>query len=180
VAIVGLFGRGAQAQAQEKSASATSLQLDVTISRYQGDKLVSSAPHTLMTAIGSGVGVPDRASLRSSLQVPMVSTTTTPAADGKPATTTQTTRYQDIGTSIDSMIRSADGTRFSVWVSISDSSVYPEPSPQKPLAGTPALRSFRSEHTSLLRDGQTTEFTAATDKVTGEIVKVRVTLKVLK
>jgi hypothetical protein len=32
----------------------------------------------------------------------------------------------------------------------------------------------------VLRDGQTRQFTAATDRVTGEVVKVDVTLRVVK
>ena len=42
------------------------------------------------------------------------------------------------------------------------------------------IRNFEAENTLVLRDGQTRQFTAAADRVTGEVVKVDVTLKVAK
>jgi len=42
------------------------------------------------------------------------------------------------------------------------------------------LRSFNSSFQVLLRDGQTNQYTSATDPVTGEVTKIDVTLNVLK
>lgn len=42
------------------------------------------------------------------------------------------------------------------------------------------MRSFRSASTLVLRDGQTRQFTAATDRVNGEVVRIEVTLRVVK
>jgi hypothetical protein len=44
----------------------------------------------------------------------------------------------------------------------------------------PVFRSFRSTNTLVLRDGQTRQFTAATDRVSGEVVRIDVTLNVVK
>jgi hypothetical protein len=47
--------------------------------------------------------------------------------------------------------------------------------------GIPQFRSFRlSGQTAVLRDGQTTQLTTATEKASGEIAKVDVTLNVVK
>ena len=44
----------------------------------------------------------------------------------------------------------------------------------------PVIRSFRASNNVVLRDGQTRQFTAAADRITGEVVKVDVTLRVAK
>jgi hypothetical protein len=44
----------------------------------------------------------------------------------------------------------------------------------------PVLRSFTSNFTILLRDGQTAQYTTATDQVSGEVLKIDATLNVLK
>ena len=44
----------------------------------------------------------------------------------------------------------------------------------------PMFRSFNSSFQVLLRDGQTTQYTSATDPVSGEMTKIDVTLNVLK
>jgi hypothetical protein len=78
--------------------------------------------------------------------------------------------------------------RYSLTISIEDTSVYPNsqgagfPSP----AGLPpdlskvAFRHFSTTENVILRDGQSSEFTVATDKFTGEVVKADVTLTVVK
>jgi hypothetical protein len=168
----------AQDQPKEPSAQVT-LQVDVTLIRQQGQKTISSAPYTLLMIPGD-----QSTRVRTNLQVPLPVTTVTPPADGKPAVTTQTTRYETIGTSIDANARNEGpgSGRYRISVSITDSAIYPpaDATVQKPGSPTPALRSFSSANTAILRDGQTTEFTAATDKVTGEFVKVQVKLTVLK
>ena len=44
------------------------------------------------------------------------------------------------------------------------------------MAGIPAFRSFTSTFNVLLKDGQTAQHTAATDPVSGEVLRVDVTL----
>ena len=70
--------------------------------------------------------------------------------------------------------------RFDLRLNIDDSSVYQSPSTVPGGNQMPAFRSFRSRNTLLLRDGQSREYTAATDRVSGEVVKISVTLKVVK
>jgi hypothetical protein len=49
-----------------------------------------------------------------------------------------------------------------------------------PATSLPVIRSFRVSNNVVLKDGQTRQFTAAADRITGEVVKVDVTLKVAK
>jgi hypothetical protein len=55
-----------------------------------------------------------------------------------------------------------------------------KPSPEgKPAPAPITSYSYRSIGTNL-RDGETTQFTAATDRINGEVVRVEVTLNVVK
>jgi hypothetical protein len=65
-------------------------------------------------------------------------------------------------------------------ISLEDSSIYPDDAPAASSRGNPSFRSFRAANSMVLKSGETGQFTTATDKVTGETVKVDVTLTVLK
>ena len=159
----------------------TPVKLQVILSRFQGEKKISSLPYTLSVNVGAVGTPPGRGSLRMGEKVPvmMMMTTNVPKdfPQGGPI------QYQDVGTSIDCQIYMQDDGRFRVETTIEDSSVYgdsPNPTDNKPAMGNPSFRSFRASDSMVLRDGQTSQFTTATDKVSGEIVKVDVTLTVVK
>lgn len=174
----------AVARTQEKPAptpapsGVTPLKIQVVISRYQGEKKVSSLPYTLSlnstTDARSG-----RANLRMGAKIPLMMVAA-PVVDGQtmPAGPIQ---YQDVGTNIDCNVAALDDGRFKVEISIDDSSVYPDdPATRGATKGSPSFRSFRASDQLVLKDGATAQFTTATDKVSGEIVKVDVTLTVVK
>jgi hypothetical protein len=166
----------APAAAAKPAAPAIPLKVQVLVSRFQAEKKLSSLPYTLSVNAGG------RATLRMGAKVPvnMMMTTNVPKdfPQGGPV------QYQDVGTSIDCSVSAAqDDGRFRVEITIDDSSVYgdaPNPADNKPAPGNPSFRSFRASDSMALRDGQTSQFTTATDKVSGEIVKVDVTLTVVK
>jgi hypothetical protein len=151
------------------------LKVQVVISRYQGDKKISSQPYTLSVTPNARA-----ASIRMGLQVAVLSSPLVPAADGKmpPAAI----NYKDVGTSIDCSARSLDDGRFRLELTIDDSSLAPDDqSPPASVKGIPQFRSFRiAGETAVLRDGQTTQLTTAAEKMTGEVAKVDVTLNVVK
>jgi Flp pilus assembly secretin CpaC len=174
-----------QDKAPQKEAAATapegavvSLKVEVTVGRYQGEKRISNVPYTLAVSTG---GQRNMAHLRMTAQIPVVSTsytTTTPGGAGvNPLTSYQ---YKDVGTQIDCSATVGETGRYLLAITIDDSSVYPEGEPAKSPTGAPSFRSFRSSETVVLRDGQSTQFVAATDKITGETVKVDVRLTVMK
>jgi hypothetical protein len=147
----------------------TPLKLQVVISKYQGEKKVSSLPYTLaVNANENG----RQAELSSVIQIliPMVTVnekTTGPV-------------YKDVGTTIKCAAMTMDGGRFKLELAVEDASVYPESKIPADGARGPWLQSFRSSQTLILKDGQTTQYTTATDKVSGDIVKIDVTLTVVK
>ncbi len=90
--------------------------------------------------------------------------------------------YRPVGTQIDSFARGVGDDRYKVTVIIEESSVYgdDETSMETIRApGVPVFRSFESSNTLVLRDGQPRQYTAAVDRVTGEIIRVDVALTVL-
>jgi len=162
--------------AAKPAPTAIPLRVQVLVSRFQGEKKLSSLPYTLSVNAGS------RGTLRMGAKVPvnMMMTTNMPKdfPQGGPI------QYQDVGTSIDCYVSTVqDDGRYRIEITIEDSSVYgdaPNPADNKPAPGNPSFRSFRASDSMALRDGQMSQFTTATDKVSGEIVKVEVTLTVVK
>ena len=150
------------------------LRVQVVISRYQGDKKISSHPYTLSVTPNARA-----ASIRMGLQV-AVPASPLPAADGK--TPPAAINYRDVGTSIDCSARSLEDGRFRLELTIDESSLVAEDKGQPSVAlGIPQFRSFRiSGETAVLRDGQSAQLTSAVERVTGEVARVDVTLTVVK
>jgi len=156
------------------------LKVQVTIARYQGEKKISSMPYTLTF---NAIPPNNHANLRMGTKIPVTmfsgaGEVKTP--DGKPIPQVGPIQYQDVGTNIDCFATQMDDGRFLLNISVDDSSVYPDEQPAGGMKGNPSFRSFRTANSMVLRNGETGQFTTATDKVTGETVKVDVTLTVMK
>ena len=90
-----------------------------------------------------------------------------------------------MGTNIDCQAQEAPGGTYNLAITISDSSVQLESqegsaTKKATVSDVPAFRAFNASFNMLLRDGQTTQYASATDSVTGEVVRIDVTLNVLK
>jgi hypothetical protein len=164
--------------------------VDVVVSRYQGDKKVSSQPYTLSVNTGRPTtGLPTGpspflgpvAQLRIGTEIPVTSVLVGPQqADGKNATPTTTINYRRVGTQIDCSARPlAQDNRFEVQLSIEETTIAPGDK-QPGASSAPVFATFTANNNLLMRDGQTREFAVATDRITGEIVKLAVTVKVVK
>lgn len=162
-----------------------SIKLDVTLSRLQGEKKVSSMPFTLwMLASGANV------SLRMGVDIPVGNSLVTSGnenASGNRTTTVSSTtnrvEFRNVGTSIDCWVNSASDGRFTVDLRIQDSSIFTTDADTRAplkLADPMAFRSFTFSNQQLMRDGQTAQWTSAPDKFTGEVLRVDTTLTVLK
>lgn len=172
---------------EEKYGQIIPVDLEVVISRYQADKKTSSLPYalTVNTVYYQNVDSAPLTSLRMGGEVPLP-TMSPVTVDGKPMTGLPTggpVMYKAVGTNIDARGRILGGGRFEIWVSVQDDAIA---TPQSVGAGStpttslPVIRSFRVSNNVVLKDGQTRQFTAAADRITGEVVKVDVTLKVAK
>ena len=178
---------GHQAIAQEpakpvlllKPSTLTVLMVEVTISRHMGDKLQSSTPYQLSVIPGGG------SQLRMGGEVPVPTTTFTPIQkdDGKPVNPLTSFSYRSIGTNIDvNAGQVTDGQQYRLTVTIEETSIYPPESspPSTKVTGAPAFRRYQSENALALRDGQSLNYTMATDRISGEVYRVNVKLTVVK
>ena len=156
----------------------TPLKVQVVIARYQGEKKISSMPYALTMNAGN------RANLRMGTQVPIVMLSTGPAqvVDGKTIQQVgpMPIQYKDVGTNLDCSSTALDDGRFLLSITVEDSSVFPDEQSSGGSKGNPSFRSFRASNSMVLKNSETGQFTVATDKVSGETVKVDVTLTVMK
>ena len=147
----------------------TLVRVQVLVSRRQGEKKIGTHPYTLTVAVGGA-----RASLRMGVQVPIPNY----GPEGKTSI-----QYKDVGTSIECSATPLDAGRFKLDMSLVDNFVMGDdgdPSGNSK-AGIPSFGSFSvAGETLILRDGQTAQLTTATDKRSGEVVTVDVTLTVIK
>jgi len=160
------------------------VKLEVVLTELEGATKVSSLPYTIPLTISPKFSG-RMYSLRMGVRVPV---TTTSSKTGENSMT-----YVDVGTNIDSSAnRTADG-RYAVDLRIERSSLYVAfkdkednfhgkewTAGEPPPGNSPMIRQFRGDVALVLRDGQQTEATVATDPLTGRVLKVEVLLTVLK
>ena len=170
--------------AQEKPAAAAGppeaakqlvpLKVQLVLSRFKGEKKVSSLPYVL------GVAANDRAwtNLRMGIEVPIAR-----KGESTPATGIS---YRSVGTNIDCQAESISEGSYKLAIRVEDTSVLLEGSSKEASETTgivgdmPAFRSFKSNFTVVLRDAQTTQYASAVDPVSGEVMKIDITLNVIK
>lgn len=178
IAMLGTPGRAQEQKPATPPPAPATLKVQVVLARYQGEKKVSSLPYTLTVNTDERNRYTGRASVRVGTQVPI--TTMVRQNNDANAPMVPTVQYRDVGTSIDCAITAIeDNSRFKLDLTIEDSSIDTAPGSGASSAH-PAFKSFRTSDTLLLRDGGTSQYSTATDKVSGEVWKVDVTLTVVK
>ena len=154
------------------------LKVELVVARYQGEKKVSSLPYTLSVVANDG----ERSRLRMGVDMP-VQQTVFGAAKGEGAASVPQTSYtyRSVGTNIDCGARTVEEGLYRLDIAVEDSSIFmTEKDKPSGLSGTPSFRKFTSSFNVLLKDGQRAQHTAATDPVSGEVLRIDVTLTVLK
>lgn len=164
-------------QPKEAEKTLTPLRLALTVSRFEGEKKVGSLPYVLQVAANDSRGIKLRMGVE--VPVPVTSIATAPAGGGSTPTTSY--QYRNVGANIDCSAESLEDGRFRLSLTFEQSSLplAPEGKPTPP-RDLPLFRTFMSSVTLVLRDGQTTQYVAATDSVTGESARIEATLTVLK
>lgn len=154
------------------------MRVQILLTEFDGAKKLSSLPYTIYT-LASHRPREHNARLRFGVKVPL----TTSAGSSSQFT------YQDVGTDIDCTVQQFSDDQFGVEMSVVRTSVSTrgtngEESEWKPGNETPGpqplLRSFSDNFMLVMRDGRTMEGTSAVDPVTGHVLKIDVTLNVLK
>ncbi len=164
------------------------LRVQVVISRYQGERRVSSAPYSLLvtangrkSSVHMGVEVP----------VPVGTFTSAPRSDASsappPAMPFTSFQYRNVGTSIECVVEPAEAGFYQLDLEVETSSVYPidRSSPttgetRPVMEGKPLFNSNSVRLSPLLRPGQHVEAVASTDPVSGDLIKIEVSLDLAK
>jgi hypothetical protein len=174
-----MTARGQQPIAATPKPALVPLDVDLVIARYQGDKKISSIPYTLNVNANG-----DATTFNMGTEVPVPTTILSPTgSSGQQPAPIRSYNYRNVGINVSLRASTVNDGLFQVQVNLEDSSVF-SPDARQPsmpmITDAPAFRSFKGVNTVLLKDGQTRQYTVATDRVTGEVLKVDVTLKVLK
>jgi len=173
----------AQAAAEDKPKAeahvekVTPLKIQVVLTEFDGDKKVKSLPYVgYLNAYDGGRGGNTRVRIGTKVAV----------------YTGKDMQYIDVGTNIDCRATHGDANTFHLelvversWVESEDlvpvaKSSADDKSDASGQFKEPLIRQFKTELGVSLRDGQTSESTAATDPLSGKVSKIEVTLSVLK
>ena len=148
---------------------AVQLRVQVTIMRYSGDKKIASLPFTLWVNAND-----EPTTLNAGQSVPIPSPHV--ASGGAASTSPISYTFQPVGTRITCQgTPTADG-RFKLTLGIRDS----YPAPAKTSGDIVSLKSLETHNSLVLRSGQTAEFVAVTDMISGDVTRIEVTATVLK
>jgi hypothetical protein len=168
--------------ADRRGPQGVTLRVQLVISRFQGERKVASLPYTLLVTTGGG-----RARMRMGVDTPVPVTSTSDS--GKQTTSIQ---YRNVGTNIDCAAWDKGDGRYQLSIGVENSSALAlEKGPSSgvgsgaPLVdanptGSPLFRRFDANLDAWLRDGQSVQTIASTDPVTGEVVKIDVTMNVIR
>jgi hypothetical protein len=153
------------------------LKVQLTLMRFMGEKKISSVPYMLGVLTNS-----QKTSLRMGVQVPVTQTVFGPKSEGGAASLPQTSyTYRDVGTNIDCQAQDVGNGLFNLVITVDDSTIHLESADEKKIPrDIPAFRSFRASFAILLRDGQTMQYASATDPISGEVMRIDVTLALAK
>lgn len=156
----------------------TLLRVQLVVARFQGERKTGSAPYTFLVLAGES-----RARVRMGVETP-ISLQTSQSESKVPMASYQ---YKSVGTNIDCSAEDRGAGLYQLNLSVENSSVHtteghsPGGPPESTMAGDrPLFRSFNAALYLVLRDGQTLQTVASTDPVTGEVVRIDVSLNVVK
>ena len=167
----------------------TSLRVQLVIARYQGEKKVGSVPYSFLVTAGTPAGIQPLltgmiAKLRMGVEIPVPTTVSDRSGQAIPSSYV----YRNVGTNIDCTAEDVGDGLFALRLNVENSSLYSSPEGRSPSSASemplgldiPLFRAFNVSLNPVLRDGQNVQAVASTDLVTGEVVKIDVSLSVVK
>jgi hypothetical protein len=162
----------ALAQFEQPKGPLVPLKVQLVVSRTNGSKQISSMPYTLWVTANDKRAT----NVRMGVEVPV-----TTSVVSKEGVESQSYSYRSVGTNIDCQAASQTDGLFNLEIKLNDSSLgFESKEPGQGPKGVPAFRTFTGNFSILLKDGQTAQYASATDPVSGETLKVDVTINVLK
>jgi hypothetical protein len=149
-------------------APGATLRVQLVISRFDGVKKVASLPYTFTVNA-------DGRTTRMRMGVDTPIPTALPGPGGKAMASYQ---YRNVGTNLDCNARDLRDGRYQLQISVENSTAVAGPGSSQ--EGMPLFRRFDTSLDPILRDGQAAQAISSTDPVTGEVVKIDVTLNVVR
>jgi hypothetical protein len=164
-------GPGVQPPVSGAMSLKPAVRVQLVITRYEGDRKLGSLPYTFVAAPASpGSNSPMATRIRLGVDTPI-------PADGGDAAAVQ---YKNVGTNIDSsQVTELPDGRYQLTISAQNTAAVPA-STADTRGGRPVFRRFDVTFTAALRDGQTMQAISSADPVTGELIRVDVTINVLR
>jgi hypothetical protein len=172
-----------EAAGERRGAQNVSLRVQLVISRYQGDRKLASFPYTLVVTPAAGPPFGPTSRMRMGVDTPV------PVSSSEGGKQTTSVQYRTVGTNIDCRAREVASGRYLLSIGVENSSALPfekgpssggaPPAVDANPTASPLFRRFDSNIDVVLRDGQTIQTIASTDPVTGEVVKIDVTMNVI-
>jgi hypothetical protein len=158
--------------------------VQIVFTEYDGEKKIKSLPYTLVARVGLDGKDGPWSKIRMGSRVPVV---TGGGTGGLPFQY----QYIDVGTNIDCTASAVPDGRYRLSLTMerswpeSENASEAKSSPSDPdsRAGgfhQPIIRQFRSDSSVTLKEGQTVETNVATDPVSGKVIKLEVSLNLVK
>ncbi len=175
---------GPRAEAQRAKSLLVPLRVQITISRFEGEKKVASLPFTLLVNASEAQNLNQPwagisggpMSLRMGIEMPV--RVTLQDKDGK---STPSYQYRTVGTNIDCKADALEDGRYRLDTRVEQSSLSPTAEKVTQWAADlPFFRTFNTSFRALLRDGQTATHVVATDPVNGETVRIELGITVVR
>ena len=156
-----------QAPPPAPQAPAATIKLQVVLSRYDGDKKLSSLPYTLSLVPGQ----PGNIRAGAEIAVP----TTTMGGDKAMVSYTM----QQVGSQIDATVTPTSDGKYNLKLSVTDRSVVTgAQAAQGGMPNVPSFRNMVSTSQAIMSGGETMQFTASSDRAANETFRIDVTLTV--
>lgn len=154
------------------------VRVDFLLTRWQGEKKTASEPYFVLSTLPNGPG----ATLRLGIQVPVPQQVFGPAPNSGAMTSFQ---YQSVGTNIVvNSLKILEAGRYQISLTFEESYLQNSASAGAPATGGPAnpvvIGSFRAVQEVLAREGQSMLISSVTDRVSGEVTKLEVTVTAVK
>lgn len=152
----------------------THLRVDIVLTEYNGANKISSLPYTIYAASSARQGGAPASNIRMGVRVPVASGNS------------NSFNYMNVGTDIDCRAQTLDNGSYDLNIDVNRSSIYSAPKGDsedqniRALPDAPVVRNFDSHFDVSLREGETKEGTSAADPLNGHVLKISVTLHVLK
>ena len=163
------------AKSEEKRKPLVMVRVQLVFSEYEGDKKIASLPYSFTSVADERTSGPYPVHLRTGVRVPI-------ETDGKD----QKTIYLDIGSNIDCGLQIEDDGRYRIYLVFERSALYANSSMGEEKLdvprpnGQPLIRQLKIQQDFLVRDGQSLEDAVSTDPLNGHIMRVSITVNVIK